>query len=364
MPRKAPASPVSALWGHRLPPPLAPLPDSPAAHAAVYAFLRAGGGDADIARRFASPDADLRACVARYLDDPAAFDPGDAPWDEARVVALDPSQKRAYKRSHAAAAKAQSERAWGLYYATRAARAVPELLARVLAAFPTASLRGRFEIARSLFADEPPTDPEVLTTLSGLVHDPVTHESTAAMALGTRALVALDPARALQQLSAWLVMPEAAEPAVQPRTIGIVLGLHATPHLDPGWAEALRPLFVHPALACYAAYPLATFDLDDSWRATLLGHLLRDPRSPNAFDVTSLALLARVANAETVPVFVNALRQNNAAALVALDGIARAADPSARPAVEAWIAHREAAGHAPDWEPLVRARAVCAALSG
>jgi len=364
MARKAPTLPAAAVWGHRAPEPLRPLPEEPAAHAALYAFLRAGGGDADITHRFSRPDPDVRACVARYLDDPAAFDAGDATWNEALVVSLDPTQKRAYKRSHAAAAKAQSARAWGLFHATRAARDVPELRARVLTGFAHASSRARFEIARSFFADDAPVDAEVLSTLSALVDDPVTHDTVAAMALGVRACLGLDPARALQQLAPRLAMPEAATPDAMPRSIGIVLGLRATPRLDPAWAEVLRPLLADMTLACHAVYVLEKFDLDATWRASLLGHILRDPRSPNVFDLPALRLLVRVANTDALPVFARALQIHNAAVPIALEGLCRVGGPEALALVEAWIARHEAEGVDATWEPLARAHVARTALGG
>lgn len=347
-------------YHHRLPPPLSLATRKLAARDPLIALLTRGGVDATLLASLEAPDDEVFARLEPYLADPAVYDPGEALWDEALVQRLDPAEKRAYKRSYNTAAKAQSVRAWGLFYACRAARFSPPRVAQLAAAFGGAALRAQCEIARAVIDDAPVVDRALLSQIVTLFDAPPRADTVHAFGYATRASMALDPDATLGRLRELLAMPAAAKEPAMWRSMGALIGLGATASLDPAWSDVLKPLFGHLSLGCAAAYPAERLTLDPSWCAVLTGFVTLIEGHINVQDPQILKLLSRVATADEVWIFEAALAFGNGAVDACLDGLARVKNAETARVLRGWARRKREAGHDETWPPLVRAEALLA----
>ncbi|MFO0626178.1 MAG: hypothetical protein U0325_11230 [Polyangiales bacterium] len=170
--------------GYRLPAPLPSIADGDPWLARVERFLHDGGGEVDVTRALREPDAALRAFLRRYLALPAATDLGAAPWDQHAYDALTPAEKRARSKKHRAAAKAKSERGWGLFFAVEALLDDRDGRALALARFAVAPPDARFEIARAFWTARDRVTADECATFAALLDAPATPEAIQALRYG------------------------------------------------------------------------------------------------------------------------------------------------------------------------------------
>ena len=360
MAKKKAAPAVDPRWGHRLPDPLPELAVDDAFAARVQQYLRAGGGDAEVERALRSPAPEVRALLLRYLALRESADLGAAPWVQATYDALDPAARRLYTRAHRAVEAVRNPRGWGLFHAVRALAAFPEGRALALSRFREGDTEARAQIARALIEAKEHLGREELDTLATLLDGDATPDALRALGYGAWADYHRAPATAFDRLAPRLDAAATDDPAGSQRAIAVLVTLRQETTLDARWGAVLRPLLRHRLLGGYAVWALDAFPLDASWVEDLLAYLRLDPRIVNVWDTQALKILAPIADARTVDVFVEALAKNSAAFDLVLTAYERHADPRLHAALSEWLAVREREEVPPDWIPFARARAVLA----
>lgn len=360
VPKKKSPQPIDARWGHRLPSPLPLLSVDDPFVARVQAYLRAGGGDAEVEQALRSPSPEVRAFLLRFLAMPESADIGVAPWSQSLYDTLAPAERRAYSRAHRVVETARSPRVWGLYFAVRALAACPEGRALARAHFLAADTGTREQIARALFDAREHLGNEDLEVLATLLDGEATPEAMRALGYGAWAAYHLDPSSAFERLSPRLDAAATDHSAGVQRALALLITLGREAGVDPRWAAAIRPLLRDRVLGAQSVWTLEVLPLDASWAEDLLAYLHLDPRMVNVFDVQAMKLLARLGEVRAVGVFVEALAKNSTAREVVLDAYERLPDPRLDEALRAWVSRHEREGVPEDWPPLVRARALLA----
>jgi len=360
MAKKKSAPAIDTRWGHRMPAELPELAVEDPSLARVQAWLRKGGGDADIERALANPSPAVLDLLRRYLALPACADVGVAPWNQATYDALPTAERRAYSKVHRAVEAVANPRAWGLFYAVRASARDPEARALALARFRETNDTGRYHIARALFdAKEHLTHTE-LEALATLLDAEATFDNLRAVTFGAWAAYLLDPVRAFERLARYLSVDTERDPGAVARASAVLLALRQVERPDRRWGDAVRPMLEHPVVAAYATMALAALPPDPAWLDDVLAYVHRDPRFVNVFDTSALALLARLADAHAVPTLLVFLAKNSTSIGGVLDAFERLPDPRLREALTAWVETVERGGGAADWQPLVRAKQLLA----
>jgi len=344
--------------GYRLPAPLPSLGATDPRLVEVERYLHLGGGPAEITQALASPAPAVRALLTRYLSLPEALDLGVAPWDQRAYDAMTPAEKRARSKVHRAAARAQQERAWGLFHAVTALIDTDEGRALARARFHEAGARARFEIGRALIARRERLSRDDFAVIATLLDAEPAPDGLPAFTFGAVGAVEMSPNDAWQRLHPRLAPDAVREERGAKQAIAILHALNEAKTVDPRWADTFRRLLRDPVLGAGALWPLGRLALDASWVEPLLGFVHLNPAVVNVWDRRAIAMIARVADARCAPYLLHALAQHSAAAPEVLDGLSRCVNDEVRAAVRAWLEPRMREEPRPAWIPWAQAQAI------
>lgn len=350
--------------GYHLPAPLPSLGATDPLLAAVEEYLRLGGGPAEITLALASPAPAVRALLTRYLSLPEALDLGAAPWDQRAYDAMSPAEKRARSKVHRAAARAQQERAWGLFHAVTALSDTDEGRALARARFHEAGARARFEIARALLGRRALLSREDFAAIATLLDAEPAPDGLPAFSFGAVGEVERSPDDAWERLHPRLAPDAVREERGRQRALAILHALNEAKTVDPRWADAFRRLLRDPVLGAGALWPMGRLELDATWVDALLGFVHLDPAVVNVWDRRAIAMIARVADARCAPYLLHALAQHSAAAPEVIAGLSRCVNDEVRAAVRAWLEPRLREEPRPAWIPWAQAQAIVDGASG
>lgn len=344
--------------GYRLPAPLPSLGVTDPLLVELEKYLHLGGGPAEITLALAAPAPAVRALLTRYLARPEALDLGVAPWDQRAYDAMTPVEKRARSKVHRAAARAQQERAWGLFHAVTALSDTDEGRALARARFHEAGARARFEIARALLGRRERLSREDFAVIATLLDADPAPDGQPGYAFGAVGAVEMSPDDAWERLHPRLGTDALNDERGRQQALAVLHALHEAKTVDPRWGDALRPLLQDPVLGAGALWPLGRLALDASWVDALLGFVHLNPAVVNVWDRRAIAMIARVADARCAPFLMHALAQHSAAAPEILAGLSRCVNDEVRAAVRAWLEPRLREDPLPAWIPLAQARAI------
>ena len=339
-----------ASWELRAPSPLSPCQSGDEAFNEVIAALRdsrnAVAWQAARMRLVDDPrPSDVPHLIA--LLSPAALDAGTARWDGELYAQLSADDRRAYDLALRAAIDPRVERL--RYVEVLAAACLGSVdgeahfaavfrgagdreLKVMLAKAALASRRaGRVALeAVSEAIDTPSPSPHLFHLRGG----------------GAAALVRLDPAGAFQRLSPYFSDHRTATAEGSEHASHILSGLNGVARLlDDRWRTLLYHLLGRSqSVGVWALGALLEMGPHPSLAGPLTEFLDAEERRTHFINPLGLEMLARIADRRAVPLLLRALGHEHAPFHLVLDGLRRAGDPSAAPAIRAWRKRQREAG--------------------
>lgn len=299
---------------------------------------------------------------------PAALDAGAARWDGELYAGLSTDERQAYDQALRAAIDPRVERLRYLEALAAACLGSSDGEAHFAAVFRGAGDRElKMMLAKAVLAsrragrvaleavgeaiDTPSPSPHLFHLRGG----------------GAAALVRLDPVRAFARLAPYFADERTATTDGAEQASHLLSGLAGVARLlDERWRGLLYHLLTRrQTVGVWALGALLEMGPHPSLVGPLAEYLDAEERRTHFINPLGLEMLARIADRSAVPLLVRALEHEHVSCHLVFDGLRKAGDPSAAPAIRKWLSRRRAeAEEDSGWSGFLQAEEVLAELEG